>query len=85
MKNTDLHLHSNYTEGDLSPKDLIKRAKKENLTVISLTDHNVIDGIPEAARAGEQSGIIVIPGVEIYTKFQGKNLHLLGYNFDLKN
>ncbi len=83
MKLIDLHLHSIYSEGDLSPRQIISRAKKENLVVVSLADHNVINGVEEAMKEGKKKNIIVIPGVEIYTEFQGKKLHLLGYNFSL--
>lgn len=85
MKNIDLHIHSTYTEGLLSPRKIIDRAKKEGLAVIALADHNVIDGVAEAIKAGGKEKIIVIPAVEIYTEFSGKRLHLLGYNFDLKD
>jgi predicted metal-dependent phosphoesterase TrpH len=85
MKNIDLHIHSTYSEGDLSPHQLISRAKKENLAVVSLTDHNVIDGVPLAVETGKNKNILVIPGVEIYTEFGEKRFHLLGYNFDLKD
>lgn len=85
LKTIDLQLHSIYSEGDLSPRQLVARAKKENLAIISLTDHNVIDGVAETMKIGRQKKVIVLPGVEIYTEFQNKKLHLLGYNFDLKN
>jgi hypothetical protein len=83
MKYIDLHLHSTYSEGDLSPRQIILRAKKENLAVLALADHNVIHGVEEIIKLGEKEKITVIPGVEIYTEFSGKRLHLLGYNFDL--
>jgi len=85
MKYIDLQMHSTYSDGDLTPVQIINRAKKENLAVISVTDHNTIDGVALAIKAGKQKNIAVIPGVEIYTEFGGKKLHLLGYNFDLKN
>lgn len=85
MKNIDLHIHSNHSEGDLSLRQLISRAKKENLVAIALTDHNVIDGVNEIIKIGKKNGVIVISGVEIYTEFHGKKLHLLGYNFNLKD
>ncbi len=85
MKNIDLQMHSIYSDGDLTPKQLILRALKEDLAVISLTDHNVVDGVAEAIDFGKKKGVIVLPGVEIYTEFADKKLHLLGYNFDLKN
>ncbi len=85
MKTIDLHLHSTYSEGDLSPGQIIKRAKKEGFAVVAIADHNTIDGVTEAIKLGKKEKIVVIPGVEVYTEFSGKRLHLLGYNFDIKN
>ncbi len=85
MKYIDLHLHSYYSDGFYSPKDLIKKVKKESFSIISLTDHQVIDGIDEAKKEAKKYKIKVINGVEINTKFKDKSLHLLGYNFDIKN
>ena len=85
MKYIDLQIHSIYSEGDLLPRQIIERAEKENLAVISLTDHNSFDGVAEIMKLGQDKKITVIPGVEIYTEFSGKRLHLLGYNFDLEN
>lgn len=85
MKYIDLQLHSVYSDGELLPRQLVERAKKENLAVIALTDHNTIDGVTKAQEAGIKEKIEVIPGVEIYTEFSGKRLHLLGYNFNLED
>ncbi|MFZ5364283.1 MAG: PHP domain-containing protein [Patescibacteria group bacterium] len=85
MKYIDLQLHSVYSDGELLPRQLVECAKKENLAVIALTDHNTIDGVTKAQEAGTKEKIEVIPGVEIYTEFSGKRLHLLGYNFNLED
>ena len=81
----DLHLHSYYSDGVYSPQDLMKKAKQAGLSFLSLTDHNGIDGIKEFQEEGKKLKIKVITGVEIYTHFKDKHLHLLGYGFDLKN
>jgi 3',5'-nucleoside bisphosphate phosphatase len=83
MKYCDLHLHSQYSGGDLSCDELVKRAAKRNITAISLVDHNTIYGVKEIIEAGKKKGVEVVPGVEIYTDYKGKGLHLLGYDFDL--
>ncbi len=85
MKYIDLHLHSYYSDGIYSPKDLVKKAKKEGFSIISLTDHQVIDGIKEAIKEGKKYRIKIIPGVEINTRFKNYSFHLLGYGIDLKN
>ena len=81
----DFHLHSHYSDGYLSPKELAKKAAILGLKVLSLTDHQTVKGIEEMNFWGKKYGIKNIPGVEIYTHFKGKHLHLLGYNFDWRN
>jgi len=85
MKKIDLHFHSHYSDGVYSPKDLVKKLKKNNFGFVSLTDHNTIDGVEEFLEKGKSAGLKVISGVEIYTHYQNKSLHLLGYDFDIKN
>jgi len=81
----DLHLHSNVSDGVLSPKGLVKFAKKNNFSVISIADHNTIDGLSEALGTGQKFKIKIVPGLEISSHFRGFVFHLLGYNFDLEN
>ncbi len=78
-------MHSYYSDGKFSPKEIIRRAKKANFKVISLTDHDAIKGIPEAIFYGKKLGIKIIPGIEFYTTFGDKDLHILGYGIDIKN
>ncbi len=83
MKYIDLHTHSSYTGGKHTPAELLKLAKENGISVLSLTDHNVIDGVPELIEESTKYGITAISGVEIYTRFKNKNLHLLGYGFSI--
>jgi predicted metal-dependent phosphoesterase TrpH len=68
MKKADLHAHSHYSDGVLSPDELVKQAKEAGLDCIALTDHDTINGNAEAIQAGMKYGIEVIPGVEIRSK-----------------
>lgn len=81
----DLHFHSNYSDGIYSPQELVKKAKKFGLTFIALTDHNGIDGLEEFLSQARKEKIKAWPGVEIYTYWRGKHVHLLGYRFALDN
>jgi hypothetical protein len=83
MKYCDLHFHSHYSGGDLSCTELVNRAVERDIMAIALTDHNTIFGVREIMAIGEKKGVAVVPGVEIYTDYKGKGLHLLGYGFDL--
>jgi predicted metal-dependent phosphoesterase TrpH len=81
----DLHLHSFLSDGMKGIDEVVRQARRLNLAVISLTDHNTIAGVKKIIKFGEERGIIVIPGIEIYTRYKGYTLHLLGYNFDIDN
>ncbi len=84
MSSIDLHIHSVYSEGALSCRQIVERAKQHDISVIALTDHNVLDGNQEMMDEGERAGLTILSGVEIYSEFESKQLHLLGYNFRLE-
>ncbi|MBU1146607.1 PHP domain-containing protein [Patescibacteria group bacterium] len=84
-KYIDLQIHSYLSDGMRGVAEIIKLAKKRNLKVISLTDHNTIAGVQEIMKLGKKNKIKVIPGVEIYTCYKNSMIHLLGYNFNPKN
>jgi 3',5'-nucleoside bisphosphate phosphatase len=84
--NTDLHLHTYYSDGTQSPAQVVKWAHDQGLTTIAITDHDGIDGIEEAEAAAKALGIKVIPGIEISAQTDDHiGLHILGYNIDLNN
>jgi hypothetical protein len=78
----DLHTHSTWSDGTLSPSELVKEARLAGLSAIALTDHDVLDGIPEAREAGTAEGIEVIAGVEISARCRYGEVHMLGIEVD---
>lgn len=80
----DLHVHSHYSDGSLSIQEIVETAKSENITHLSIVDHDTIAHIPTARKMGEQAGIAMIPGIEIsaYDFDRKRKVHILGYNFD---
>lgn len=83
---TDLHTHSNYSDGELSPHELIVLAKQRGIKTIAITDHDTILGNKEIAQeAFEMEGIKIIPGIELSAKTDKGRMHILGYNIDLNN
>ncbi len=74
----DLHTHSTYSDGTLTPTELICLAKSKGLCAVALCDHNTVAGLPEFMKAGEQQGVQAIGGVEFSTEYRGKELHILG-------
>ena len=86
MKQIDLHMHTNKSDGALTPKQIIDEAVKANLQAISITDHDTIDAYKdETIKYAKEQGIELIVGVEISTKSDRCGIHVLGYNFNLNN
>jgi len=79
MSRIDLHLHTTYSDGSLSPAEVLRLAQKANVSALSITDHDIVDGIPEAIEAGRRLGIEIIPGVEVSSRYKDTELHILGY------
>lgn len=78
----DLHIHTYYSDGTMSPKEVVEDAKRKNLGIIAITDHDVLDSYEELKVEAEKAGIIVIRGVEIDSIFEGHLVHLLAYKFE---
>lgn len=90
MKYIDLHVHSNASDGTLSPTELVKAAMKNNLSAFALTDHDTIKGIDEAISAASDlskngQSIRVIPGTELSVTYMGQDIHILGLFIDYKD
>ncbi len=81
----DLHMHTTYSDGAFSPTELVQKAKEVGLDVISITDHDSVNGLKEAIAVGKEIGIEVIPGLEISTDLDEKEIHLLAYFIDIDN
>ena len=79
----DLHMHTTYSDGNFTPFELIKKVKDLNIDIISITDHDSINAIEEAITIGKDLGVEVIPGVEISTDVEDREVHLLGYFMDI--
>lgn len=75
----DLHMHTTFSDGVFTPSELVRKAKDVGLNIISITDHDNINGLEEAISVGKEIGVEVIPGVEISTDIDNKEIHLLGY------
>jgi predicted metal-dependent phosphoesterase TrpH len=78
----DLHMHSNFSDGQLTPEQLLQACSEQGLQVVSVTDHDTTDHIEPSLIAGKKMGIKVIPGSELSIEHKSYALHLLAYNFD---
>ena len=75
----DFHIHSTASDGELTPKEIIQLAKEKGVDILSITDHNTVNGVDEAIKEGERLDIKVIPGVEVSTVYNGRRVHILAY------
>ncbi|VVB79350.1 PHP domain protein [uncultured archaeon] len=80
-KYIDLHTHTYYSDGVLTPTDNARIARINGIDILAITDHDKTDGYEEAKIAGERYQVQIIPGTEISTD----KYHILGLGVDIKN
>ena len=78
----DLHCHSTFSDGTLTPSVLAQRARSQGVTLWALTDHDEIGGLAEAQTAAHAQGIDFLTGVEISVSFANTTVHIVGLGFD---
>ena len=83
----DMHIHTNFSDGEYSPKDLLKKINEAGITEFAICDHDNIDGAIIMQQLVKDKGIKFHMGVEISSRITelGINVHLLCYDFDPKN
>lgn len=74
----DLHAHTTASDGALSPAELVRAAKSQNLRALAVTDHDTVEGIEEARSEADAVGIELVPGVEVSANFGDVPVHVLG-------
>ncbi len=90
MKYIDLHVHSNASDGTLTPAEVVSLAASLSLSAIALTDHDTVAGVAEAQAAAlvmsdASNPLRIIPGAEISAAYNGRDIHILGLFLDTKN
>ena len=81
----DLHCHSTYSDGSLTPEQLIAEAAKIGLVALALTDHDTTAGVPRFLAAAAATAVRAVPGVELSVDCSSGVMHMLGYWMDLAN
>lgn len=81
----DLHCHSNLSDGTLPVDALIRLAARKGLSCLSITDHDNVESYTMGLKLAEDLGIELIPGIELSSVHQGKDIHILGYFCDTTN
>jgi len=80
-RRVDLHAHTIFSDGLLTPEALVERAVTKQLAAVAVTDHDSVEAMPRAGAAAN-GRIEVVPGVEISSALDGLDLHILGYYID---
>ena len=81
----DLHMHSYYSDGSFSPREVVELAKEKGLGFISITDHNTIEAHEEFELACQELGMNYVLGVELDCVFNNRSIHLLAYDFKVND
>src|SRR3989338_2940717 len=81
----DLHIHSNFSDSDLSLDDIFKQAKAKGLRCIAVTDHDTLSGIKEAHFCSQKYGVELIEAIELSVQQEDTEIHVLGYFIDADN
>lgn len=85
MYTADLHIHSSISDGLLSPFEIIDWGKKKGLKALSITDHDSISAIDTVLNYSLSKDIELVPGLELSTEYNGVEVHMLGYFYNLKD
>lgn len=85
MGKADLHTHTSASDGALHATELLEKVKSKGLKTIAITDHDTIKGYLEGKEKAAELGIELIPGVEITSLWNDREIHLLAYMFDEEN
>ena len=73
----DLHTHSFFSDGTLTPTELVELAEEIGLGAVALTDHNTVLGLPEFLAAAQGKAVKAVPGVEFSVDYLDRELHIL--------
>lgn len=85
MKKADLHIHTTFSDGSLTPNEIVKWASRKKVYAIAVTDHDTVEGIKFAVECGRLYDIIIIAGIEISCTFEEEEIHILGYFIDYED
>ena len=81
----DLHSHTTYSDGELTPQELIQLAIESNVEILAITDHDTLNGIKSVDKNSLINNIQIINGIELTAQPPKGTMHILGYDIDLNN
>ena len=81
----ELHAHTTYSDGVLSPSDLVAEAERAGLTALAITDHDIVSGVAPARVSALDLDLEIVAGVEFSTNLENHEIHMLGLFVDDAN
>lgn len=75
----ELHCHTTYSDGTLTPTQLVEAAVAAGVKALAITDHDTLSGWDEAFAAAQQHSIEIVPGLELSTVYNDRSMHILGF------
>ncbi len=81
----ELHAHTTYSDGVLSPSDLVAEAERAGLTALAITDHDIVSGVAPARASALDLDLEIVAGVEFSTNLENHEIHMLGLFVDDAN
>ena len=85
MELIDLHVHSNASDGSLTPSEVADEAIRMGLKAIALTDHDTVDGVAKILEYTKDKDLEVVPGIELSCYYNNREIHILGFYADYEN
>src|SRR5580704_5662557 len=82
--NADLHIHTYFSDSTSSPQEVVDDSLKAGLSCISITDHDIVQGVAPTIEAAGPHALEVVPGIELSSEFENCDIHILGYFIDYK-
>jgi 3',5'-nucleoside bisphosphate phosphatase len=83
-RRVDLHAHTFFSDGQLSPEELVDLAMSRQVVTLAVTDHDTVEAMPRALAAAE-GRLRLVPGIEISSTMGEWDLHMLGYFIDYQS
>jgi 3',5'-nucleoside bisphosphate phosphatase len=84
-KLADMHTHTFYSDGTMSPTEILQAALNKGVALLAITDHNILEGTRELKKLCKGLNISYVSGVELDSLDNGINVHILGYGINLES
>lgn len=78
----DLHAHTTRSDGSTPPRALVRLACDAGIDVLAVTDHDSVEAVPECLDEARDRPVRILPGIEVSSRFEGRDVHVLGYGID---